>query len=303
MLFAKDLMEVDRSTLFMVDKAEQTMYTIVADGAAPIVIPVTKVLAGAAYKSGNVVNIPDAYLDERFNPEVDRVSGYRTKSVLCFPIHNSRDECIAVIQLIGAGGLTPAVIGDANILVPGEPVVALGNAMGSEAPLTREVGTVTGFGRTVQAEDTAGATGTQTFTITISNTNDAPTITSTAGTAVDEDAVYSYSITTSDVDVGDTMAITFVCGTCDDGTGTNFLSITDNGDGTATLSGTPLNEDVGSHTVTVTATDGAGATDTETFTIVVTDTNDAPTIDSTHITAATAMQKLTAAAAIRIAAL
>ena len=33
-------------------------------------------------------------------------------------------------------------------------MVALGNAMGSDAPLTREVGTVTGFGRTVQAEDT-----------------------------------------------------------------------------------------------------------------------------------------------------
>src|SRR6185295_1834101 len=40
-----------------------------------------------------------------------------------------------------------------NALVPGEPVVALGNAMGSDAPLTREVGTVTGFGRTVDAED------------------------------------------------------------------------------------------------------------------------------------------------------
>ena len=83
------------------------------------------------------------------------------------------------------------------------------------------------------------------------------------------------------------MAITFVCATCDDGTGTNFLSITDNGDGTATLSGIPLNEDVGSHVVTVTATDSGSATATETFTIVVTDTNDAPTIDSTHITSAT----------------
>ena len=80
------------------------------------------------------------------------------------------------------------------------------------------------------------------------------------------------------------MAITFVCATCDDGTGTSFLSMTDNGDGTGTLSGTPLNEDVGSHVVVVTATDGAGATASETFTIVVADTNDAPTITSTHIT-------------------
>ncbi len=89
----------------------------------------------------------------------DRVTG--TVGGRTYParmVGYNRDRDIAVIQLIGAGGLTPAVIGDANVLVPGEPVVALGNAMGSEAPLTREVGTVTGFGRTVQAEDTLTGT-------------------------------------------------------------------------------------------------------------------------------------------------
>jgi serine protease Do len=45
------------------------------------------------------------------------------------------------------------VIGDTNALVPGEPVVSLGNADGTDSPLTREVGTFTAFGRTVNAED------------------------------------------------------------------------------------------------------------------------------------------------------
>ncbi len=65
-----------------------------------------------------------------------------------------RRRDVAVLQLLGAGGLPTAPIGDANLLAPGEPVVALGNAMGSNAPLTQEVGTLTGFGRTVKAEDT-----------------------------------------------------------------------------------------------------------------------------------------------------
>ncbi|MCB0948477.1 MAG: serine protease [Mycobacterium sp.] len=64
-----------------------------------------------------------------------------------------RGRDVAVLQLLGAGGLPAAVIGDSNALVPGEPIVALGNAMGSDGPLTREVGTVTGFARTVNAED------------------------------------------------------------------------------------------------------------------------------------------------------
>ncbi|MGE2716095.1 S1C family serine protease [Mycolicibacterium litorale] len=64
-----------------------------------------------------------------------------------------RGRDIAVIQLLGAGGLPVAPIGDSAALAAGEPVVALGNAEGTGAPLTREVGSVTAFGRTVTAED------------------------------------------------------------------------------------------------------------------------------------------------------
>ena len=64
-----------------------------------------------------------------------------------------RRRDVAVLQLLGAGGLPTAAIGDSAQLVEGEPVVALGNAQGTGAPLTREVGEVTGFGRTVNAED------------------------------------------------------------------------------------------------------------------------------------------------------
>jgi S1-C subfamily serine protease len=64
-----------------------------------------------------------------------------------------RRHDIAVLHLLGAGGLPTAPIGDSGQLVEGEPVVALGNSRGSSAPLTREVGNITGFGRTVNAED------------------------------------------------------------------------------------------------------------------------------------------------------
>jgi len=64
-----------------------------------------------------------------------------------------RQNDIAVLQLHGAAGLPPAPIGDSGALAPGQPVVALGNAGGSGAPLTREIGTVSAFNRTVNAED------------------------------------------------------------------------------------------------------------------------------------------------------
>ncbi|MEV0673053.1 S1C family serine protease [Mycobacterium sp. NPDC050441] len=64
-----------------------------------------------------------------------------------------RQNDIAVLQLHGAAGLPPAPIGDSAALAPGHPVVALGNAGGTGSPLTHEVGTVSAFNRTVNAED------------------------------------------------------------------------------------------------------------------------------------------------------
>ncbi|MGX9788584.1 S1C family serine protease [Mycobacterium sp. MMS18-G62] len=64
-----------------------------------------------------------------------------------------RKHDIAVIQLLGAGGLPSAPIGDSGSVAQGEPTVALGNARGTGAPLTHEVGPVTALNRTVNAED------------------------------------------------------------------------------------------------------------------------------------------------------
>ena len=49
------------------------------------------------------------------------------------------------------------------------------------------------------------------ITIVVTNTNDAPTITSTGGTAVNEDSPYSYSITTADDDRDPGAAWTISC--------------------------------------------------------------------------------------------
>lgn len=64
-----------------------------------------------------------------------------------------RRHDVALLQLRGATGLPTAPLGDSAQLAVGEPVVSLGNARGTGSPLTHEAGTVTGFGRTIDAED------------------------------------------------------------------------------------------------------------------------------------------------------
>ncbi len=57
-------------------------------------------IAGHVALTGESLNISDAYLDSRFNSNIDKITGYRTKSILCLPILNELGECIAVAEAI-----------------------------------------------------------------------------------------------------------------------------------------------------------------------------------------------------------
>ena len=106
---------------------------------------------------------------------------------------------------------------------------------------------------------------TQEVTVTINGAEDAPVFDSSPVLAATEDAVYSYTINTSDTDV---EAVTITATTLP-----SWLTLTDNNDGTATLSGTPTNSEVGDHAVVLDVSDGS-LNSNQTFTIVVANTND-----------------------------
>ncbi len=103
--------------------------------------------------------------------------------------------------------------------------------------------------------------------------NNIPVFTSTGSTSIDEDISYTYNITTNDMDSWDALTITIP-------TKPTWLSLTDNGDGTAILTGTPSNDDVGIHNVVLRVDDNNGGTTNQTFTIVVNNINDAPVVTS-----------------------
>lgn len=59
-----------------------------------------KGIAGYVAATGDVLNITDAYLDPRFNPEYDKLTGYRTKTILCMPMRDKDDKILGVFQLL-----------------------------------------------------------------------------------------------------------------------------------------------------------------------------------------------------------
>jgi len=95
------LLNAERSSLFLVDN--NTLLLKVAEDIDPdneIRIPVGSGIAGAVAQSGDAINIADAYADSRFNPAIDKKTGFHTRSILSLPVKNQLGEVFAVAQLL-----------------------------------------------------------------------------------------------------------------------------------------------------------------------------------------------------------
>lgn len=102
-----EILEADRSTLFVVDQERRELVSKVMQGAEmrEIRLPFGAGLAAWVAERGEPLHIQNAYADERFNPEVDRKSGYRTRCMLVWPVRRPRgDQIIGVIQVLNKRG-------------------------------------------------------------------------------------------------------------------------------------------------------------------------------------------------------
>jgi adenylate cyclase len=63
-------------------------------------VPITAGIAGHVATTGRTLRVDDAYAHPLFNPEVDRETGFRTRSILCVPIRDRGGQVFAVAQLL-----------------------------------------------------------------------------------------------------------------------------------------------------------------------------------------------------------
>jgi putative ABC transport system ATP-binding protein len=98
-----ELLDAERASLFLVDRRRGELVLRVAQDVEKgdsVRIPLDSGIAGAAATSGQPVRVADAYQDPRFNRDVDLRTGFRTRSVLCLPLHDRSGEVFAVTQLL-----------------------------------------------------------------------------------------------------------------------------------------------------------------------------------------------------------
>src|SRR6266446_6295465 len=107
-----EALDAQRATLFLHDADASELFSREArgEGVAEIRIPQKVGVAGSIFGSGVAEIIDDAYRDPRFNAEVDRRTGFRTRSILCVPLRNRADQIIGVTQVLNkrSGAFTAA---------------------------------------------------------------------------------------------------------------------------------------------------------------------------------------------------
>lgn len=102
------LMHAERSTFYIVDQERGELWSQIAQKAEilEIRLKIGVGIAGYVAKTGEIINIEDAYNDDRFDPTTDKKTGYHTRSILCMPIfeplknENDTPVIIGVLQVL-----------------------------------------------------------------------------------------------------------------------------------------------------------------------------------------------------------
>ena len=128
---AARVVEADRCSLFIVDRARNELWSRVAQGAKQeIRVPLGQGIAGSVAQSGEVVNLEDAYDDPRFQRDWDAKTNYRTRSVLCVPMRDTRGDITGVLQALNAAdGVFDDEDAELLLALGGQAAQAIENAM------------------------------------------------------------------------------------------------------------------------------------------------------------------------------
>ena len=103
----RDLLNAERATVFEYDAEANELFTQVAHGISKtgsgvIRIPANRGIAGAAAQSKELIHIPDAYADSRFNQAIDQATGFRTRNILALPLIDHEGGLVGVAQVLNS---------------------------------------------------------------------------------------------------------------------------------------------------------------------------------------------------------
>lgn len=100
----RTLVNSERASFWYWDRGKKQYWTLAALGSERITVPEGSGVVGASIANRETIVINNPYEDERFNSNVDRDTGFITKSILCMPVANAKGKVIGAYQAINKIG-------------------------------------------------------------------------------------------------------------------------------------------------------------------------------------------------------
>ncbi len=97
---AKDLLDAEGGTVWQYHPATHELEMRVARGLDPIRISADRGIVGECVRTGAIINVPDCYVDPRFDREMDRRTGHHTRCLLTLPLVGYDDSLVGVLQVV-----------------------------------------------------------------------------------------------------------------------------------------------------------------------------------------------------------
>ncbi|KAG2427309.1 hypothetical protein HXX76_012504 [Chlamydomonas incerta] len=103
---ALELLDCERVTLFLIFERRSELRAMI-DQQQILRIPFGEGIAGLVAQTGTTMNLPDVYQHPMFNKEIDRLTGFRTRSMLCMAVSDMTGKNVAVLQALNKKGGLP----------------------------------------------------------------------------------------------------------------------------------------------------------------------------------------------------
>jgi len=88
-----EMFNAERISLFLYDEVNKVFFTRAISGQSEIIeVPYDQGLVGYVWRTGETVNLPDAYKSPYFRDDSDKRTGFRTKQVLLAPVWNFKHD-------------------------------------------------------------------------------------------------------------------------------------------------------------------------------------------------------------------
>jgi len=94
------ILDAQRGSVFLYAPDTRELFSTVATGEQEIRFSIDRGIAGQCARDRATISVPDCYSDPRFNQEVDRKTGFRTRCLIAVPLIGLDEELVGVMQLL-----------------------------------------------------------------------------------------------------------------------------------------------------------------------------------------------------------